>query len=110
MRSEISRIFAITRAAYSTAFTPSGASEEWQVRPRTMTLIERLPLWPITTSISVGSPTKHAAGIATPSTIFGIMRRTPQQPTSSSYENARCSGFFSFAFSMSGTAARQQAT
>ncbi len=106
----MSRILEITRAAYSTAFTPSGASDEWQVRPCTITLNERLPLWPITTSISVGSPTKQAIGLAAPSTIFGIMRRTPQQPTSSSYENARCSGLFSFDLSMSGTAARQHAT
>src|SRR5262245_14458145 len=59
----MSRIFTIRRAAYSTAFTPCGASEEWQVLPCTLTRNERLPLCPITTPISVGSPTKQAAGL-----------------------------------------------
>ena len=68
----MSRIFVITRAAYSTALTPSGASEEWQVRPCTVTLSERFALWPITTSISVGSPTKQAIGFAGRSGIFAI--------------------------------------
>ena len=73
------------RAAYSTELTPIGASEEWQVRPRTVTLNERLPLWPITTSISVGSPTKQAIGLAGRAGMtWSIMRRAPKQPTSSS--------------------------
>src|ERR1043166_6348395 len=76
----MSRILAITRAAYSTALTPSGASDEWQVCPRTITLNERLPLWPITTSISVGSPTKQAIGFLGAPPTFSRMRPRPPAP------------------------------
>jgi hypothetical protein len=106
----MSRIFAIRRAAYSTALTPWGASEEWQVLPCTVTRNARWPLCPITTPISVGSPTKQAAGFTLARSRRAIMLRTPTQPTSSSYESARWIGRASRAASMSGTAARQQAS
>ena len=47
---------AISSAAYWTALTPVGASEEWHSSPRTATRTLFLPLCATTTFISVGSP------------------------------------------------------
>ncbi len=90
------------RAAYSIALTPAGASAEWQARPRKVTLAPYLPLWPITTAIPVGSPTKQPRGITPRSRMRAMSGRTPRQPTSSSYEIARCSGRVSGAAAISG--------
>ena len=88
---------------------PMGASEEWQVLPRTVTLNERLPLWPITTPISVGSPTKQAAGftLARPRRAISRVRRRSRPPR---HRRVRGGSVAERRASMSGTAARQQAS
>jgi hypothetical protein len=53
--------------------------------PCTVTRNERLALCPITTRISVGSPTKQAAGFTFARSSRAIMPRTPMQPTARSW-------------------------
>jgi hypothetical protein len=77
-------ISATSFAPYSTALTPCGASDEWQVRPRTVTRTLRLLLWPITTPMPEGSPTKQASGRTGFARSRSTMPRAPTQPTSSS--------------------------
>ena len=50
------------------------------------------PLCATTSSMPVGSPTMHPAGRTPRATMSAISRRTPMQPTSSSYERAKCRG------------------
>jgi hypothetical protein len=97
-------------AAYSSALTAYGASAEWASRPRTRPRIDSLPLWPVTTCMPVGSPTMHIPGATPQSCMSRIMRPTPMQPTSSSYDNARWIGAFSGLASMAGTAASTMPT
>ncbi len=53
----------MTSAAYSTALTPLGASEEWHSWPCTWQRMLFLPLCAVVTRISVGSPMMHALGL-----------------------------------------------
>ena len=54
----------------------------------------------------VGSPTMQPAGLMPRATTSAIRRRTPMQPTSSSYDSAKCSGRVSPRRRNSGTNAR----
>ena len=49
-------------AAYSTVLTAAGAIEEWALVPRSSVRKLFFPLWAITTSMLVGSPTKQPSG------------------------------------------------
>lgn len=88
---------------------PWGARAEWLALPRKVRRAAALPLWPTTTSIPVGSPTKQPSGRGTRSSIRAISGRTPRHPISSSYEIARWIGVASSAATISGRSARQTA-
>ena len=68
------------------------------------------PLCPVATAIEVGSPTMQKAGPTGAASSTSISRRTPRQPTSSSYEKARCSGARSRRSVARSAAASAQAT
>ena len=54
-----------------------------------------LPLCPVATAMLVGSPTMAKAGRTGAAASTSSSRRTPMQPTSSSWESARCRGVVS---------------
>ncbi len=86
-------MYATISHAICTALTPLGVSDECASKPRTRQRQAFLPLCATTSSMPVGSPTMHAAGRTPRATMSAISRRTPMQPTSSSYDSAKCSGF-----------------
>ena len=55
-------------------------------------LSARPPLWPVTTRIMVGSPTMTSRAFGSAPSIASTRSTTAAQPTSSSKENASCSG------------------
>ena len=72
------------RMATILAEAPSWVWLEWASWPRTVTRKVLIPLWPLTASILVGSPTTTRAGLGSSLAIIRIMSGAPIQPTSSS--------------------------
>ena len=100
---------AISWAATSIALTPSVGYAECALAPRTLTRMPRLPLWATTISIFVGSPMMAIDGTTGIFSIRSSSRRTPIQPTSSSYDNAIWIGVVRLAATISGTHSNTQA-
>ena len=91
------------------AFTPRCVALEWASSPVT-SVVNRYPLlWAFTTRMLVGSPTITTRGLGNSATIFSTSGRTPRQPTSSSYEKAKCTGVPSGRETNSGTSASAMA-
>ncbi|KVK84611.1 hypothetical protein WS90_11565 [Burkholderia cepacia] len=89
--------------------TPDGAYAEWHAAPFTWQRIASLPLWPSTGFSPVGSPIRHRRGRCARAASASSIGRTPRQPTSSSYENARCTGTPGGRATNAGTAASADA-
>ena len=66
------------------ALTPSGAIEEWRASPWNVARTPCLPLCPMMTFISVGSPMKAPSGLIRFFATSRSIGRTPTQPISSS--------------------------
>jgi hypothetical protein len=108
-RSESAVSEAISFTASITAETPIWVWLEWASRPVTVQRKVAIPLWPFTATMLVGSPTKTQAGAGSSRRITSIISGAPRQPISSSYEKARCTGFFGRAATSSGVAASARA-
>ncbi len=74
----------ISLTASITAETPRWVRLECASRPVTVTVKVEMPLWPLTATMLVGSPTTTRAGLGSSAPITLIMSGAPRQPISSS--------------------------